>query len=74
MFLFFEQINELHTYINNIPIISSDILLPGINFSITKYITVVNEGIKRILIALNTIKVGISWVMPIYFKSGFIEK
>jgi hypothetical protein len=74
MFLFFEQINELHTYINNIPIISRDILLPGINFSITKYITVVNEGIKRILIALNTIKVGIGWVMPIYFKSGFIEK
>ncbi len=65
---FFEQINELHTYINNIPIISGDILLPGINFSITKYITVVNEGIKRILIALNTIKVGIGWVMPIHFK------
>ena len=29
---------------------------------------------KRILIALNTIKVGIGWVMPIHFKSRLIEK
>jgi len=40
---FFEKIQEIRNYVNSIPFIQGDILLPGSSFSITKFINGVNE-------------------------------
>lgn len=66
---FFEQINELHSFVNTIPTISGMDMSFG-DFSVTNFINYVNEGIRRVTHALDIVQVGIGWVIPIHFLSN----
>ena len=72
---FLHQINELIGYVNSVPTISLNILLPGSdNFSFTGYVQTVNEGIRRLSNAIQIVQVGIGWVIPVEYASLINQK
>ena len=55
-------------------LIPIDIRLPGSEFSLTKFIYSVNEGIRKLSNAIETVQVGIGWVIPIHFATSINQK
>jgi S1-C subfamily serine protease len=70
---FLDAIDELHKFVNSIPSLGgADIHIMG--FSLVDFINYVNEGIRRMTKALDSVQVGIGWVIPIGHSSSFITR
>lgn len=67
---FLENINRLYMHLRSTPVLPEDSGMFMGDFSLSKFVNYINDGIGRVADALNTVQVGIGWVIPIHFLSN----